>query len=209
VKGVPKRDCSCRRDPRLTRMCRRLELCAAPWVAAQRVGTLELSYPRACAPCLRPTGRPLVETNWTTTGRSSRKAKWKGTVYALSFKTLSARSSTGALWPSTEKRCLTNSGNSADSLGTSLTGHSAERAPRIRCRITWPTTTPRPVRPCALRVSSSCPFSPTHPSRRDVSERGRLCAHPKALCSRLVPCLVLPLLCSVPQWERELTLMWT
>ena len=120
-------------------MRRRPELCAAPWSAACRVGTLAFSYPRAGAPCLRPASRLLVETNWTTTRPSSGRYKWRRTACASSFETLSPRSSTGAPWPSTEKRCLTNSGNSANSRHTSLTGHPAERAARCRRRITWAT----------------------------------------------------------------------
>ena len=120
-------------------MRRRSELCAAPWSAACRVGTLALSYPRAGAPRLRPTSRLLVETNWTTTRPSSGKYKWRRTAYASSFETLSPRSSTGAPWPSTEKRCLTNSENSAYSRDTSSTVHPAERPRRRRRRITWGT----------------------------------------------------------------------
>jgi hypothetical protein len=148
-------------------MRRRPELCAAPWQTARRVGTLTLSYPRAGAPCLRPTSRLRVEAKWT----SSKRYERRGTAYASSFETLSARSSTGVPSLNTEKPCLTNSGNRADSRDTFLTGHPAERAPRSRRRITW-----------ATRQQCRAPFAAVHrshltyhqPLRRHMGERGRL-----------------------------------
>ena len=156
-------------------MRRRPELCAAPWSAACRVGTLAFSYPRAGAPCLRPASRLLVETNWTTTRPSSGRYKWRRTACASSFETLSPRSSTGAPWPSTEKRCLTNSGNSANSRHTSLTGHPAERAARCRRRITWATRQRRHAPFARVRPDLTSGAPSYHPPlRRHVGERGRL-----------------------------------
>jgi hypothetical protein len=117
VKGVPKERLSCQRDLRLARMRRRPKLCAASWP-----GT----------PCLRPTSWPLVKANWIATGRRSLKYKWRWTAYASSFETLSPGSSTGAPWPSTEKRCLTNGGNSTERRrDTPSTSHVAERFTRF------------------------------------------------------------------------------
>ena len=183
MKGVPQRkDFPCQRELRLTRMRRRPDLCAAPRVAARRVGTLAFSgaCPRAWAPCLRLTSRLLVATNWTTTGHSSGKAKWRGTAYAPSFETLSASSSTGAHSPSTEKRCLTNYG------GTQTEAASPRRrATRLNDHLggyVGELDSPaNDVMPCSRACAPASPLghSPTtRPPRRHVGERGRLSAEP-------------------------------